>query len=357
MRKYTCLKKNNKEYKMKRIVTSILLAGLMVSGAYAQKTIKFAHDNKEDVFENPAHAFAGTFKSIVETASNGEIKVEIYPSNQLGSSKEHLAMTRQGIVQATITSVGAMASSYPRIGIIDLPFAFNSYVAAYSVWDGAFGNAMAIDMEKELKDVKVLGFPDTGGFFGITNSKRAIKTLEDFKGIRIRTMTLASHQKILNSLGAQAYPLSWAEVYTGLQTGVIDGQMNPIPTVSFAKFYEVQKYLTVTNHLFTPYTFTMNKKFYNTLSKDEKRIINRATRAGIVAGRGVSLAIANSDSRGLAFLSKKMKVSSLSQKELDRMRAVSQPAVKKLIEEKYDDKAKELLGVYIQEVDKANTKY
>ena len=208
-----------------------------------------------------------------------------------------------------------------------------------------------------LKDVKVLGFPDTGGLFGITKSKRAIKTLEDFKGIRIRTMTLASHQKILNSLGAQAYPLSWAEVYTGLQTGVIDGQMNPIPTVSFAKFYEVQKYLTVTNHLFTPYTFTMNKKFYSSLSEDEKRIINRATKAGIIAGRGVSLAIANSDSRGLAFLSTKMEVTSLSAKELNRMRAVSQPAVKKLIEEKYDAKAKELLSVYIQEVDKANQKY
>ncbi|NQY92819.1 MAG: DctP family TRAP transporter solute-binding subunit [Campylobacteraceae bacterium] len=339
---------------MKKLLSSALLSVVVASGVYGQTIIKFAHDNKEDVFENPAHAFAGTFKSIVETASNGEIKVEMYPSNQLGSSKEHLDMTRKGIIQATLTSVGAMASSYPRIGIIDLPFAFNSYIAAYNVWDGNFGKEIASDIESELKDIKVLGFPDTGGFFGITNSKRPIETLEDFKGIRIRTMTLASHQKILNSLGAQAYPLSWAEVYTGLQTGVIDGQMNPIPTVSFAKFYEVQKYLTVSNHLFTPYTFTMNKKFYDKFTDAQKKIISRATQAAIIAGRGVSLAIANSDSRGLAFLSKKMKISSLSPKELKRMREVSQPAVKKLIAEKYDTKAQDLLKVYITEVDKAN---
>ncbi len=107
----------------------------------------------------------------------------------------------------------------------------------------------------------VLGFPDTGGFFAVTNSKHPIASLDDFDGIRIRTMTLPSHQTIIQALGAQAYPLSWGEVYSGLQTGVIDGQMNPVPIISFANFSEVQKYMTLTNHLFSPYTFMVNRDF------------------------------------------------------------------------------------------------
>ena len=106
-----------------------------------------------------------------------------------------------------------------------------------------------------------------GGFFAVTNSQRPIADLaDDFDGIRIRTMTLPSHQTIVQALGAEAYPLSWGEVYSGLQTGVIDGQMNPVPIISFANFAEVQKYMTLTNHLFSPYTFMMNRAFYEGLS-------------------------------------------------------------------------------------------
>ena len=341
----------------KLTVVSILSASVLMTSmqAFAQKTIRFGHDNKADVMENPAHAFAGVFKNIVESASNGEIKVEIYPSNQLGSAKEHVQQVKDGIIQATLTSTGALSSYYPRIGVLDLAFAFNHNAATYDVFDGKFGAALAQDINKSVGGVKVLGFPDTGGFFSITNSVRPIKTLEDFKGIRIRTMTLPSHQKIIQALGGEAYPLAWGEVYSALQTGVIDGQMNPIPTVSFAKFNEVQKYLTLPNHLFAPYTFMLNDDFYSSLTEQEQKIIRYATHSGIIASRGIARAIEASEDRGLAGLSSKMEVNSISAEERSRFKKAAEPVILAHIKETLGKEGVELLNLFITEVDKANS--
>jgi len=338
-------------------VVSVLSASVMLTSMQvaAQKTIRFGHDNKADVMENPAHAFAGVFKNIVESASNGEIKVEIYPSNQLGSAKEHVQQVKDGIIQATLTSTGALSSYYPRIGVLDLAFAFDHNAATYDVFDGKFGATLAQDINKSVEGVKVLGFPDTGGFFSITNSVRAINTLEDFKGIRIRTMTLPSHQKIIQALGGEAYPLAWGEVYSSLQTGVIDGQMNPIPTVSFAKFNEVQQYLTLTNHLFAPYTFMLNDKFYDGLTEQEQQIIRYATHSGIIASRGIARAIEASEDRGLAGLSKKMKVNSISADERSKFKKAAEPAILAHVKETLGNEGAQLLSLFISEVDKANS--
>ncbi|HBS21098.1 TRAP transporter substrate-binding protein DctP, partial [Thalassospira sp.] len=204
---------------MKRFGAFALATAMLASTtslAYAEpKVLKFAHDNKEDPFENPAHACTAVFANIVEADTNGEIKVEVYPSNQLGSAAEHVQMVRDGLIQATLTSTGAIASYYPRIDVLNLAFAFDSNASTYDVFDGPFGQKLASDIESTLGDVKVLGFPDTGGFFAVTNSKHPIATLEDFKGIRVRTMSLPSHQKIMQSLGAEAYPMAWGEVYAG----------------------------------------------------------------------------------------------------------------------------------------------
>lgn len=336
------------------IATALATSVLTAPFAMATKVLRIGHDNKADMMENPAHAFTGVFKNIVETASNGEIKVQVFPSNQLGSAKEHIQMVRDGQLQGTLSPVGPLAGFYPRIGVLDVPFAFDNNASTYDVLDGKFGKALASDIESELKDVKVLAFPDTGGFFSVTNSKRAIKDLEDFKGLRIRTMTLPTHQKIIQSLGAEAYPLSWGEVYSSLQTGVIDGQMNPVPTVSFAKFNEVQQYLTLTNHLFAPYTFMVNKRFFDSLNAEEKKIVRDAAKIALSANRGLSRLIEASDDRGLAGLKKRMKVNSLTDAQREEMRKATQPGVKTYIQETHGEKGTELLNLFLEEVSKAN---
>ncbi|NIY83050.1 TRAP transporter substrate-binding protein [Vibrio hepatarius] len=344
---------------MKKLTTTLITAALATAItaspiAMAEKVLRIGHDNKADMMENPAHAFTGVFKNIVETATNGEIKVQVFPSNQLGNAKEHIQMVRDGQLQGTLAPVGPLAGYYPRIGVLDVPFAFNSNASTYEVFDGKFGQTLARDIEAELKDVKVLGFPDTGGFFSVTNSQRSIENLDDFKGLRIRTMTLPTHQKIIQSLGAEAYPLSWGEVYSSLQTGVIDGQMNPVPTVSFAKFDEVQKYLTLTNHLFAPYTFMVNKSFYDSLTPNEKKIVSDAVEIALSANRGLSRLIEASSERGLAGLKKKMKVNALTDEHREQMRQATQPGVKKYITQTHGEKGQELLNLFLSEVEKAN---
>lgn len=337
------------------MLTTTILSCAFSNVAFAEKILRFGHDNKADIFENPAHAFTGVFKSIVETETNGEIKVQVYPSNQLGSAKEHIQLVRDGQLQATLSSVGAVASYYPRIGVLDIPFAFDSNESTYKVLDGKFGQTLASDIESELGDVRVLGFPDTGGFFSFTNSKKQINNLEDFEGLRIRTMTLPTHQALVKSLGAEAYPLSWGEVYSSLQTGVIDGQMNPLPTILFAKFNEVQKYVTLTNHLFAPYTFMVNKDFYDGLTDKEKKVIHDATRIALSANRGLSRLIEASDDRGLAGINKVMDVKALSPEARQQMKEATQPKVEAVIKESLGDKGVELMNLFKEEVGKANS--
>ncbi len=337
------------------MAATAMLAGTIGTAHAETKILKFAHDNKLDPFDNPAQACTSVFANIVEADTNGEIKVEVYPSNQLGSAAEHVQMVRDGLIQATLTSTGAIASYYPRIDVLNLPFAFDSNAATYDVYDGPFGVALAKDIEATLGDVEVLGFPDTGGFFVVTNSKHPIKKLADFKGVRIRTMSLPSHQKIMQALGAEAYPMAWGEVYAGLQTGVIDGQMNPVPTITFAKFYEVQKYLTLTNHLFSPYTFMLSKTFWDGLTPDQQRIVRYAAQSCVVASRGVSRVIEASD-RGLKGLMGKMEIDALTPAEREKFKEVTQPVMEKHVQETLGDKGVELLDLFKTEVEKANKK-
>lgn len=328
-------------------------ATLTATTASAGGVIKFGHDNKTDPFENPAHACTAVFSNIVTADTNGSVTVEVFGSNQLGSAAEHVQQVRDGIIQATLTSTGALASYYPRIDVLNLPFAFNGNASTYEVFDGPFGKELAADIEAELGDVVVLGFPDTGGFFAVTNSKRPIANLEDFEGIRIRTMTLPSHQKIMQSLGAEAYPLSWGEVYSGLQTGVIDGQMNPVPIISFANFAEVQEHLTLTNHLFSPYTFMINRAFYEGLSEAEQATLHTAAENCVIASRGLSRVIEASD-RGLGGLMDKIKVTALTAEQRAAMAAAAQPAFEAHVAENMDARAGELLAKFKEQVAAAN---
>lgn len=344
--------------KLQNTLLGISLCAAIVGSATAgfadTKVLKFAHDNKTDPFENPAHACTAVFANIVEADTNGSVKVEVYPSNQLGTASEHVQFLQDNVIQATLTSTGALSSYYPRIDVLNLAFAFDHNAATYDVFDGPFGAALAADIEASIPNTKVLGFPDTGGFFAVTNSKRPIKTLEDFKGIRVRTMTLPSHQKIIQALGGEAYPLAWGEVYSGLQTGVIDGQMNPVPIISFANFAEVQKYMTLTNHLFSPYTFMVSDSFWNSLTADEQRVVNYAAKSCVTASRGISRIIEASD-RGLAGLKDKIEVTALTAEDRQAFKDAAQPAVLAHVEAELGAEGVALLSQFQAAVDAANS--
>ncbi|MBL6927691.1 MAG: TRAP transporter substrate-binding protein DctP, partial [Rhodospirillales bacterium] len=165
----------------------------------------------------------------------------------------------------------------------------------------------------------------------------------------IRTMTLPTHETIISSLGGSPTPLPWAEVYTALQTGVADGQMNPVPIIGFAKFDEVQKYLSLTNHVITPYVWFMNKEFLDGLSAEHRALVTWAADVATEAGRAMSRVIEASD-KGLPRLAKKMEVNAVSAAELAKFAAASQPAVRKLIEEKLGQEGTDMLNAMLASI-------
>jgi tripartite ATP-independent transporter DctP family solute receptor len=347
-----------KEDKMKKMLKPVLVLTLVVfmimslTGlAMAAKTIKLHHLNKDDPFDNPTGAMATVFKSLVEAGTNGTVTVQIFPSGQLGKDAEVLQQVKAGVIQSGIHSVGGFASAYPLIGVLDVPFAFPNISTTYAVFDGPFGQKLAADIEKKT-GMHVLGFGDSGGFFQLTNSKRPIQSPDDMKGLKIRTMGLDTHKAIISSLGGQPAAIAWSEVYTALQTGVADGQMNPVPIIAFAKFEEVQGYLTLSGHLFAPYVWVVNQDFWNSLSDSEKDVVTYAAKSAIVAGRGMGRIIEASD-RGLPALSKKMKVNALTAEQKAKFKELAAPKVEALIVEKYGAEGQEMLNAFMQAIQQA----
>lgn len=337
----------------KLAVTAIAATAMVAAPALAQKTLRLAHLNPESPFDSHSGAMAAVFKSLVETGTNGSITVQLFPNGQLGKDDEVIQQVRDGLVQSVISSSGGISAHYKMVGVFDMPFAFPNIGAVHQVMnlESEFGQKFAADLSAKT-GLKVLGLLDSGGFFAISNSKRPIMTADDLEGMRVRTMTLPTHEATIKSLGGQPTPLPWAEVYTALQTGVADGQMNPIPIIAFAKFDEVQKYLSITNHVITPYVWTMNQEFYDSLSDEERQVVDTAAKVAVDAGRGISRIIEASAEKGLPKLGERMEINAIPPAELAKFAAASQPAVRAVIEEQLGAEGVEMLDAMLANIEK-----
>lgn len=336
---------------IKTVTLGLAIACLSAQAHAADVTIRLAHLNPDDPFKSHSGAMAAVFKSLVESNSNGAIEVQLFANGQLGKDNEVIDQVRSGLVESTISSSGGIAQHYPLVGVFDIPFAFPNIGVASRVMtmDSSFGKKFVTDLESKT-ELKVLGLLDSGGFFAFSNSKKPITSVVDMEGLRIRTMTLPTHEAIVSSLGGQPTPLPWAEVYTALQTGVADGQMNPIPVIAFAKFDEVQKYLSITNHVITPYVWTMNDDFYAGLSDEHKNLINWASEVATESGRAMSRVIEASDS-GLPALAAKMEVNVVPPAEQAKFAEIAQPAVRSLIEEQYGAEGTDMLDALLSSIE------
>ncbi len=341
---------------MKTFVRLTVAAAVLAfaGAAHAEKIIKLHHLNPDDPFDNPTGAMATVFKALVESSTNGAVKVQTYPGGQLGKDADVVKQIRRNIVQSGIFSSGGFAGTYPMIGVLDVPFAFPNISVTYDVFDGPFGQKLSADIEKKT-ELKVIGLTDSGGFFHFTDSKRPIKTPDDLKGLKIRTMGLETHKRLVSALGGQPVAVAWAEIYTALQTGVADGQMNPIPVIAFGKLNEVQKYLTLSGHLLTPYVWVISKEFYDGLTDQEKATVHMAAKSAVVAGRGVARAIEASD-RGIAALAKTMEVYSPTPAERAKFREQALPPVRQFIESEYGAEGKEMLEAFLKAIEDAQKK-
>ena len=280
--------------------------------------------------ERSGHALseaAYTFKEQVEALSNGSITVELYPAAQLGDATSMLTQVEAGTLESCMSiSNGQFATSYyPDLGFLDIPYLFESADEAYDLLnpEEEFFKNLQSDIASKTGIRPLVFFNE--GLRHITNKKQEMKTPEDMTGLKIRTMNVAAHMKMFEALGAQPTNVSWNELYTALQTGVADGQENPIANAVYISAWEVQKYMTLDGHVCLCGLFCMNENFYNSLSDNQKDCVNQAARKALDAEYKM---FKENEAKNLELLKEKgLEVTELNSEEIDAFRQACQPQV------------------------------
>ena len=301
------------------IAVALTLAAAQAAAADAV-TMKFGINNPVKEF-NQAWTSHLVLKNEIEARSGGRLKVELYPGGQLGNIESMVNQVRRGSIQATDPADGHFATTYPLIQILSIPYLFSSREIAWKVLDGPFGRKLIEDMAAKT-GLRPLFWQENGGFRHYSNSKRPIHVPADMKGLKIRTMNIPLHMKIVEDLGGSATPVNWSETYTSLQTGVVDGQENAIPTFLIPKLEEVQKYITLDGHVYGVMTVLVNDKWYQGLEPDLRAAVQGAVPVVLATNRGLSIA---NEAQGIEYLQKKgIEIYAPTMEEKKQFRAATQ---------------------------------
>lgn len=252
--------------------------------------LKLAHADATDVLTSRKHAQCVFFANMVNAKSGGRIEVQVYGAGALGAEREYVEAIMAGTVQAGIAS-GVLGGFLPEAMVTDIPYLFPSEAIAWKVLDGPFGDKLS-KLMLEKTGMRNLAFAEVG-FRHFTNDVRPIKSPADVKGLKIRVMETPLYVNMIKALGGSPTPIAWTETYTALQTGVVDGQENPISSTVFAKLYEVQKYITLDGHVYGVDWFLINDKFFKSLPEDLQYIILDSARISAGVGRGLQLLNSN----------------------------------------------------------------
>ncbi|TDP74518.1 TRAP transporter substrate-binding protein [Roseateles toxinivorans] len=234
---------------------------------------------------NPRHEAAVKFAEVVKAKSGGRIEVQVAPSAQLGDDAAMVTAMRTGALDMSANSQGAVANAVPEYAAFGMPFLFSSAAQAFKVLDGPLGKELS-DKSAE-KGLVVLGYWDNG-IRHMTNSKRPITKVEDMKGLKMRTPPDTVLVDIMQSLGAEAQQIKFAELYVALQQGVVDGQENPLVNIHASKLYEVQKHLALTSHMFQMTPFLMGKRSWDRLSEADRKAVTEAAAEATALQRKLS---------------------------------------------------------------------
>eukprot|EP01035_Chromulina_nebulosa_P002932 gene2932-4000_t len=252
----------------KTLLATALIAASLLPAAHAQeRTIKFAFQNQKD---HPQAQGAQKFADLVAAKTNGRIAVKLFPGGTLGGDLQTVSALQGGTVEMTVLNAGILSAQAKEFGIYDFPFLFATPQEADAVTDGPFGKKLLDKLS--AKNLVGLGYWELG-FRNLTNSKRPITKLEDLEGLKLRVIPNPINVDWVKALGANPTPLPFPEVYAALEQKAIDGQENPITVINANKFYEVQKYLTVTNHVYSPWIVLVSKKYWDGLSKAEQKVL------------------------------------------------------------------------------------
>ncbi len=275
------------------------------------------------------YGMMSAFGETVEALSKGRIKAEIYHSGTLGDLRENMDSVRMGVLEATTPSEGPVSIFYPEIQVITIPYVFQNAAVAWEVMDGPFGQKLFEGMIEQ--GFRAVAIGENGGFRIWGNNARKIETPDDMAGLKIRTMEIPAHQEMVKSLGASPTAVPWMEVYSALQTGVVDGA--ELPTVGSLQqnLHEVLEFITVDSHVYSLSFIIVSEKWFQSLPPDLQEAVLLAGRIATVTSRGLVQVTVNDALR--YFSENGIEVTYLSGDAQAAFREKAQPGVIKWMEE------------------------
>jgi tripartite ATP-independent transporter DctP family solute receptor len=267
--------------KVSVLVFALLIAIPLACGsALAQpKVLKISNGVNE---QHPSYLAGKKFGEILAAKLPGKYDVQVYANAQLGDDVRATEAVRMGTLEMVTTSASPLTGLVPEFNVFDLPFIVTSEQAADAIYDGPVGAKLAAALEP--KGIKLLAYYENG-FRQLTNSVREVKDPADMKGLKIRTMQNPIHIEAFRAMGANPTPMPFSEVFTALQQKTIDGQENPIPTIWLSKFYEVQKYVSLTGHVYGPHLLLINKKLFDSFPAEDRKVIAAAAQESAIYQR------------------------------------------------------------------------
>ena len=313
---------------MKPIIRTIALGAAFcfsAAAAFAQdvqeRTIKFGHLNNTD---HPVSMGVKKFAELLAAKSGGKLKVQEFPSSQLGNELQQQSALQGGVQEMSAPATTSLAGIVKEFGLVDFPFAVANFQQADALLDGPFGQELLKRLPE--KGLVALGYWDLG-FRNVTNSKRPITKAEDLEGLKIRVIPNPVFLDTFKAFKANPVPMPFAELYGALESKAVDGQENPFAVILSNKFFEVNKFVSATNHVYAANIVLVSKKFWDRLSPTEQKMMQDAANEARSYQRQVSRAAAAKAVDELK--SKGMQYNDVSAAEQARMRDIAKPVTEK----------------------------
>ncbi len=265
----------------KLLIVAMMIVCLAVPAFAGKVVLKLGH------IAEPVHPYgqgAEKFAQLVAEKSGGDIEIRVFPSSQLGGQKDLIEGLIYGTVDMALVGTAVLGQFQPQISIFDLPFLFQDRPHAYASLD-----SVGMDLGKALepKGIKLLGYMENG-IRHLTNNVRPVKTPEDMKGLKIRVMTNKIFVEMMKVLGASPTPMAFGELYSAMQQGTVDGQENPSAHIFTKRFFEVQKYASLTAHAYSPEPMVVSMASWSRLTPAQQDILKAAAKEAIAWQRDLS---------------------------------------------------------------------
>lgn len=319
-------------------VSGALALGLVLS-VPAARAAEYKLTHSADV-QHPNHLAAEEMVKRIEERTGGQVRIKIFPNNALGSPPETTEQARLDVIEFAILSPTQLDKYNRAFGVVFIPYQFDSFAHAHRTLDETAASWLQ-EMHRKIGFVHIANFE--WGFRSITNSRRPINTPEDVKGLKLRVPPEIQIKAAMEALGAVTHTIAFGEVYLALASQTVDGQDNPVPTNYSQKFYEVNKHLALTKHVYTPMMFVANARAWDRIGPEHRKVIQEeGKRAGQKARKDVQdkerFYIAEMEKTGVK----------TTEPDVAKFRALMGPAYKAVKEWVNDDKTWEMWAGFVE---------